>query len=132
MGNHQILDFFGSNSLLVVARVARARSPGRRPTKEGALQSARSALFCQATNEGGTATKNARKGKKKWNKEILEMSVFGSNTVWVIGVILKISLIKKARIQLQFSKVGVFFIIGGFLKVGVFWFKNLMGNRLFS
>ena len=65
MGNHQILDFFGSNSLLVVARVARARSPGRRPTKEGALQSARSALFCQATNEGGTATKNARKRKEK-------------------------------------------------------------------
>ena len=42
--------------------------------------------------------------KKKRNKEISKVMVFGSNTAWVIGVILKISLIKNSA-----------FVIGGFL-----------------
>jgi len=101
-----------------------------------------SALSWQATDEEGSPTATDEEGalpkmlekekKKKRNKEISKVMVFGSNTTWVIGVILKISLIKKGRTQLQSLKWE--FRMGNrrfFLKVRVFWFKTLMGNRLF-
>ena len=123
-----------------------------------------SALSWQATDEEGSPTATDEEGalpkmlekekKKKRNKEISKVMVFGSNTAWVIGVILKISLIKKALIQLQFSKVKFrirnrrffgsktlwvicyFFWKFGFFcskslwvisKFSIFWFKFLMG-----
>ena len=60
MGNQQILVWFK----FLMGRSAH-RSPVRRPTMDGGLESARSAHSCQATEEGVSGTKHARKGKEK-------------------------------------------------------------------